>query len=300
MNKNKLILSFLLLVFVQFLGYSQLLNLKMGSDALVEEAIKDAIVLVDVKYCIQEKETGQKYGRNGEQYFNHITTVGCKTDKGIVMSKASIEPWSEDRLFDKYRNNDKYEPVLEGTLAVNSTQNDSVETLKVPEKLIFNNDSTLVCIGNGEERIDGLTLSEENNNNINWIVWLKKSESKDSKGSAVLDYTITKKTVEFSNSGISIDAPNFSSSYLGGLYVSAKVVSVGLVEFDLTGFIVEESGKWKLEPVNFGLASATQDGKTKEIETPSENGEDGDLTPVKDNDKDSKNKKKKPKSSKKK
>lgn len=282
-------------MFIGISGHAQLLNVRIGSDALVEDAIKDAMVLVESKYCIQDNESKQKYGRNDKPYFNTLGFLGCKTDKGVITSATAVTPWVVDNLFDKYRDNGKYCPVLDSTLVVKALPIDTIFSVNITTDLSFNNDSTLICTGVGRSCIDGLAISSDNNNTTNWIVWIKESSKNESKESSSFEYSIIKKTVELNKGDVIIDTPNSTNSFIGGLYISAKVVSVGLVEFSLSGFLIESSGKWMIEPVNINTFSS--DNESSDVISPVTNDSDDSLTPVKEN---SKEKKKKSKATKKK
>lgn len=295
MNKLRHILYLVVIAFMQTPAYAQLLNVRIGSDALVEDAIKDAIVVVESKYCIQDVKSGQKYGRNDKPYFNTITFLGCKTDKGVITSETTIKPWTVDNLFDKYRDNNKYRPLLDSTLVIRSLPIDTAQTIDLAKGLTFNNDTTLICVGINS-RIDGLTISTNDSDVTNWIVWIKESLKNDSKESSNFEYNIIKKSVEFSKGAVVIDTPNSTNSYVGGLYISAKVISVGLVEFSLAGIIEENSGKWMIEPIYVNTFPA--DNENIDVTTsPVSNDSDEDLTPVNEKNKE---KKKKTKASKKK
>lgn len=290
MNKIIYPLSLVMLMFIQSSAHAQLLNVRIGSDALVEEAIKDAVVMIESKYCVQDVETNQKYGRNGKPYFNTIGFLGCRTDKGVITSEKVLTPWTKDNLFDKYRDNRKYRPLLDSTLVVQSVQIDTVQHIDISTGLFFNNDSTLICTGIEKNRADGLMVATDDNDATNWIIWIKKSSKNESKESSNFEYNIIKKTIEFTKGDVVIDTPNSVNSFIGGLYINAKVVSVGLVEFSLSGFIVEDSGRWVIKPVNTNTFSL--DNEESEIIPQTPNDSDDSLTPVKENGKEKKKKSK--------
>ena len=291
MDKFSHILCFVVLMLIQSSAYAQqLLNVRIGSDALVEEAIKDAIVVVESKYCIQDTKSNQKYGRNGMSYFNTLDFLGCKTDKGVIISEKALTPWVADNLFDKYRDNNKYRPLLDSTLVVRSLQIDTIQQIDITTDLSFNKDNTLICARVGRSRTDGLMVSTDDNEAINWIVWIRKSSKNESKESSNFEYNIIKKTVEFTKGAIIVDTPNSINSFIGGLYISAKVVSIGLVEFSLSGFLIENSGKWMIEPIN--VNTFLSDNEDLDLTSPVTNDSDDSLTPVKENSKEEKKKSK--------
>lgn len=282
MNRFKLIVCFLMLFFIRHSTQAQSFDFRLGSDIIVEDATKDAIVIVKSQYCIQDVENNQKYGRNGKPYFNILQFIGCKTDKGIITSKEVLAPWTVDNSFDKYRNNSKYKPLLDSDIHVASSREDTCVTINLASNLLINGDSTLICVENQESITDAITLSLDNVDALNWFVWVKNAKEKDSQVSSNLKYSIVRQTVDLSGGDVYVEAPNVTGSYLGGIYVSAKVVSVGLVEFSLSGFIVKDSGRWKVEPINTDFFTLLESGEENEIKSPdTENPEDG-LTPLSD------------------
>lgn len=285
MFKIKYTLCFAALMVVSAAASAQLLDVRIGSDALVEDAIKGAVVIVESSYCIQDVTTDQKYGRNNKTYFNRFQFLGCKTENGIIVSEKVIHPWDVDALFDKYRNDGLYRPVLDNVLTVRSLLSEKEDTVSIASNLSFNNDSTVICVNIGDNSVDGIPVSVDNENIVNWIVWIKNPADKEYDDLSDLEYIIVKKTIDFSTENI-VDTPPSSNSYLGGLYVSAKVISVGLVEFSLSGFIIETSGRWTVEPIGDKTFTISKKDKDKEVDT----SDDG-LTPVKDKGK--KNKKRK-------
>ena len=282
---------------LQPVANAQLLNIKIGSDALVEAAIRDAIVMVESGYCIQDIETNQKYGRNGQSFFNKVCFLGCKSDKGIIASEKVLTPWCDDDSFDKYRDNKKYRPLLDSTIIVRTLPVNTVDTLDIATGLSYNNDSTLICSGNGDNRADGLILSSDSSSVVNWIVWVRNPEKNESTGTPEWEFSVIKKSIDFSEGDRVVDAPNSPNSYIGGLYISARIISAGMVEFSLSGFTTGTPGKWIVEPVNDKMFSSTNDTEDNVIPTPETNQPDDNLTPVKEKNKE---KKKKSKASKKK
>ena len=296
MNHIKYILFSAALMLSNTSAQAQLLNVKLGSDALVEDAVKEAIVVVEPNYCIQDVETNEKYGRNGKSYFNVLQFVGCKTDKGVIMGESVICPWTVDKHFDKYKKGGKYRPLLDNNLVVKSSASDKADTLNVESHLTYNNDSTLVCVSSGCENIDGLNISDENKQTLNWLVWLKNTSDKEIEEPSDLGCTIVKKNIESTTGQMVVEAPIDSKAYLGGLYVSSKVIGMGLVEFSVSGFIVKKDGKWMVKLIDGETFSVKATDAEKEIAAPEPGDTDEDLTPVTP----AKERKKKTKASKKK
>jgi len=281
MNKITNILKLGLIMLIPSYSNAQLLNIRIGSDALVEDAIKDAIVIVESSYCIQDVETNQKYGRNGKSYFNNLQFLGCKTNKGIIVSEKAVTPWSVDNLFNKYRNDSKYRPLLDNTLTVQNQTDSKTDTFNIESDVQFNRDSMLVCFNMGSGNTEGLTLTVNDKAIANWIVWIKGCENKENDEKKGLEYYIVKQTIDLSEGKTVVNTPRPGNTYLGGLYVSAKVLSVGLVEFSLSGLVVDNFGKWIVEPIKDDFILKKEDNQ-KDIKSPDNNISDDVLTPVKE------------------
>ena len=273
---------------------AQMLNLKTGSDALVEDAVKDAIVVIDSKYCILDTESNQKYGRNGQEYFNILKFIGCKTDNGIIVSETALNPWDKDKAFDKYRNNKKYEPLLDESLTIQSLSGGNESIINISNIVSLNNDSTLACIKTKETQADGLLLSDNPDAASNWMIWIEENSENENKESSMPTLSTIKKNIDLTNGEVAVDSPNPTRSYKGGFYISAKVVTVGIVEFSLAGMTIIKDCKWTVVPINDRTFTKSTDSpslkETPEIIAPEE-----DLTPVKGNEKDRKKKKSKAK-----
>lgn len=275
MNKYFYVLSLITFMLFQLPADAQLLNIKFGSDALVESAIKDAVVVVESKYYIRDTETNQKYGREGKPYFNTVDFLGCKTDKGVITNAKVLCPWNADKMYDKYIENPKYQPQLDNMLVARSVAGDTIVSIDLNSNIVFDSDSVLICAVDVENRADGLSLSSGDNESINWIVWVNKSTEDES---TEMEYYIYKQTVDLTNGAATIENKIPANSFLGGLYIKAKVVSIGLVEFSLSGFIVNKDGRWIVEPVNADTLlpdNRNKDEEAKRMDRPME-----ELTPL--------------------
>lgn len=291
MKKNQKLFVLWLLIAAQSVN-AQLLNVRIGSDALVEDAIKDAVVIVESDYCILDTESNQKYGRHNGSYFNVVHFLGCRTDKGVITTGKAVEPWSVDKLFDKYRNDSKYRPLLGNTMTVRYLTGNKNESVDTEADLRFNGDSTLVCSKVEDSGTDGLIVDADDKKSVNWIVWIKQAADKKIDEDIDLEYSIVKRTIDTSDKNRVIETPNSTDEYLGALYVSAKVVSVGLVKFSLSGFIIDKLGKWVVEPVGNAFSSENEEPRT-EVSTPENNAAEDVLTPMKGKKKKTKKRNKK-------
>lgn len=226
---------------------AQLLNVKLGSDALVEEAVRDAIVVAQSEYCLEDKADGQRYGRSDNSYFNRVDFIGCKTEDGVVVGGEVLFPWLSDPDFDKYRNSTKYAPALLDSLTLTTLDGTRIEQIPMSGVTALSGDSLLVAVPTPNPA--GLAPGKANPAGLNWIVWVR--EGKEVEGGGSLELSAMKRTVDFDAYGnASVDMPA-GPKCLGGIYVGANVIAPGVVEFSLLGFVMPgASGKAAVYPVS--------------------------------------------------
>ena len=81
--------------------------------SLTEQALQESFFLVRVEYLLEEKSSGNRYGRNSQDYYNRLYTVGVRVNGRLWANSYRLnEPWADDPEFDKYRDDDAYLPVV--------------------------------------------------------------------------------------------------------------------------------------------------------------------------------------------
>lgn len=249
----KRILLGLSVAFLSLASSAQLLNIRIGSDPLIEDAVKGAFYIAESKYFIKDVNSGQKYGRGGKTYFNQSKALACRTSDGFFMVSSALQPWNDDPQFAKYKSNDNFEPVLNDTIDFVSLDGKNQCAVLLNDNVESFEDNQIVCVGD-TVRSDGLSISSETSE-LNWIIWVK--ETNDG-----YTFSIIKKTLDLTQHGpVMLDNPDMDKNVLGGIYISANVINVGMVDFSISGFMVKEGRKWKVLPVNESL-------KNNENETP--------------------------------
>ena len=244
---KKIIISLLALTALIFNADAQFINVKLGTDMLIEDAVKDAIVLVETSYCIQDKETGQKYGRNGNSIFNSDVFFACKTSTGVMTEANAMTPWENDPAFDKYRNDSKYQPVLSDSVIIKTLKGEKVCATTIGKKQDEGSDNKLAffpCKG-----AKGLKLAADNPTEFNWIIWVK--EKNESEEGSSYELSVVKKTIEKTGgTPAKVEMPVYETNYFGGIYVTANVIETGTIEFTLDGLIIGDKDDWKLYSLN--------------------------------------------------
>jgi hypothetical protein len=109
---SRIWLSVLTLPFTWGLAYGQI-SIPSPWTERAESAIKESVFIVRVEYLLEEKGTGQRFGRNYLPYYNRIYTTGISAGGFIWTNGAVAErPWENDPAYDDYRGDVRYQGVV--------------------------------------------------------------------------------------------------------------------------------------------------------------------------------------------
>lgn len=244
---------FLFLILLALPSKAQFTNFRLSSEVLIENAVKGAFYIAESSYYIADAN-GKKYGRGGKTYFNKVKTLACKTDAGYVMAADALEPWKSDPVYDKYRNNANYIPILTDTIEFSNLENKAKQIVSINDNIsLFDNKLMLTVKDN--TNADGLSISTDNSD-FTWLVIVKSNSEGE------YNLILIKESLDLTKDNPEpLNNPILDNNVLGGIYISANVINVGMVDFSISGFMVKEGRKWKVLPVNESL-------KNNENETP--------------------------------
>jgi len=219
---------------------------------LIESSVADGIYIVRTNYVLKEKSTGNLYGRGGEQFYGSYYTIGYKLPTGIVCDRHAQTPWVRDQEYDKYRNNEKYEPVLTDSFSITGIMNEKkVQSLPTTQfRIISNTDIGLFSslFSNDEFfSVNAKDLGEQ----TGWIVWLSSTTNDFHAKGAKLNLTSSNKLLNITDSTkIKIETPVYSERIVGGIFIIPEFVGVGKIRLNLRGLIMKEEEQWFLYPAN--------------------------------------------------
>lgn len=280
----KKILFLLFATFVASNIYSQINFGKLGTDVLVDNSIKGGISIIQSEYQLRNKKDGGLYGRGGKDIYGSVYYVGINMPTGVLVMTDIRTPWLTDSDFDKYRNNESYEPVLKVVKAFSKCESDSVlcKELPIDIEVAYNNDSTLFLIKNFNLK-HYFDVQIESNIKDSWIVWFTVEKEQKFIGFENLDFnTIYQKQDEDIN-GKEIKTPLGSNLLLGGIVLTPKITGVGKIDLQLVGLLNKESNNWKISSLPSEFLKNDKNTSsgltpTQTIENPI--GSDDELTPI--------------------
>ncbi len=251
---------------------------------IIEDAVKDGIVVVQQDYKLQNTETGEFFGLNGNRYFGRTYSLAVKCTGGYYLGRAALTPWEYDRYFDKYRNDPKYRGVISTTqyCAVADTLYRTLDSdgqlrhelpggyfCKVDDKAAFGGQGFVA--DTSSTRTDG------------WIVLLTARKPLTGKQDNPLSFICYRQQIEFEpDQEHCAITPVAVDEVVGGLYIRTQITGIGQITMSLVGLVHVEKDKWtvdKLTSVNNVAATPeltpikeSGDKSVSEVVTTSENG----------------------------
>lgn len=243
----KKILFLLFATFVASNIYSQINFGKLGTDVLVDNSIKGGISIIKSEYQLRNKKDGKLYGRGGKDVYGFVCYIGINIPTGVLVMADIRTPWLTDSDFDKYRNNETYEPVLKTIKLFSKYESDSVlcKELSIDTNVTYNNDSTLFLLKDLNLK-SNFNVQIESNIKDSWIIWFSVEKGQKLIGFENLDFnTIYQKQGEDIN-GKNIKTPLGSNMLLGGIVLTPKITGIGKIDLRLVGLLNKESINWKM------------------------------------------------------
>lgn len=256
---------------------------------MVQQAIEKNLVVAKTGYRVSDTVSGTVFGRNGNEVFNHVYSVGVSCSEGIWFPQYTFMPWLVDSDFVQLRN--QYKPIRYGFAIRNVTSDtmygDTLNVMKL-KKTHFNDESFALS----EIEYENSLQIDESQDIVNgWLVWVYTSDSADIVSSPSFAVVSHNTDVRKKNK---VSAPIFSflsedsigkRRLIGGIYVSAHISNANIA-FRLAGLLIRDGDSWKISPA-FSKGKTTHSLEASGTLTPVE------TTSPKDNGKATKKKSKK-------
>lgn len=245
---KRLLLIFLLLtVTVNSIAQSGIFS---PNQQLVEDAIKNGIIVICQSYQLEDTTTHQRYGRYGNKEFGKSYSIGVKVNGGIAVTTKTTNPWEYDDNFSRYR--DSHKPILYQT-KVKELSDSTFIQLTPGIGSISTSDYISIIPDTTSYNGLGFKCRKYKDKTDGWIVWVTSSvDIRDCDSSRIVDHVIYRKNIVFCPDSLSytIDAPQTTKKVWGGIYVVPQQTKIGELTFNLGGVIVETSpSSWQLFPV---------------------------------------------------
>jgi hypothetical protein len=262
---KKLIIIFLSIICVCDC-FGQLPNIKFGTNELIESAISDGIYIVRTYYVLKDKKTGNLFGRGGKQYFGSYIAIGYALPDGFVCNEDATAPWLKDKAYDKYRNNENYEPILIDSLYIKPAFNKGDfrslplgNSLKLPS-------TPWIQISTQLSNVDVFHIDTIGYGDLTgWIVWLESSTDTILGQNSQLSMSSANKRLDITDTiKTKIESPIYLKGFVSGLFVIPKITGVGEISLCLKGLLTKEEDSWFIYPIraNWPQAIVKENEKT--------------------------------------
>ncbi len=226
------------------------LTYKTSNQQLIEDAIRNGIIVICQSYQLEDTTTHQRYGRYGNKEFGKSYSIGVKVNGGIAVTTKTTNPWEYDDNFSRYR--DSHKPILYQT-KVKELSDSTFIQLTPGIGSISTSDYISIIPDSTSYNGLGFKCRKYEGKTDGWIVWVTSSvDIRDCDSSRIVDHVIYRKNIEFCPDSLSytIDAPQTTKKVWGGIYVVPQQTKIGELTFNLGGIIMETSpSSWQLFPV---------------------------------------------------
>ncbi len=239
--------------------------------SIIEDAIGDAFMAVTQSYQIKDKD-GEYYGRGNKDEFGETIGICIKVKGGYVVSRATVEPWHNDTHFAKYAAD--YQPVLFLTNFI-SLKNDTITDRTFRKSTPNNINDSLAFIVTDNERFGGIGLATDKpTNGKGWYAWLMRNNK-----TGAMEITVERSDKNILPGTVSNITPPSTILRLqnkptdlvpiGGVLIYPQTKDLGLVEFVLSGIIVNDGKAWSLVAFKNSLT-----GKSSPVNAKPDNDDD--------------------------
>lgn len=295
----KKILLFVISSFFSTVVSAQLSIGKSAGQIITENAVKGSVVIVKQSYQVKSKKNGKVFGRNGKKEFGQHFSIGVITENGLVLTEASLKPWIDDKAFKSVEDN--YEPFISLTEIRAMEGKEQLKYVQCPLQIGNQQPNGIWIAQTNNSSNNSMEIDPEEGNKDGWLIWYTSKESLYSNSESSVSIQTINKKLDINGGDIEIGGPSNSELLLGGIYVTPIYLGGGHISFKLVGIAIKENDKWTLRTPFIGYSNektiAVQEEQLQETvqqeeEKTEESQEEIELTPVAQDKKTKKNKKK--------
>lgn len=245
--KRLLLIFMLLTVTVNSIAQSGIFS---PNQQLVEDAIKNGIIVICQSYQLEDTTTHQRYGRYGNKEFGKSYSIGVKVNGGIAVTNKTTKPWEYDNNYSRYR--DSHKPILYQT-TVKELSDSSFTQINIGIDSIGSSHSISIISDTVSYNGHGFQYRKHEGKTDGWIVWITSPvDIQGCDSSRTVEHIIYRKNIEYHPDSLSytIDVPQSTKKIWGGIFVVPQQTQIGELTFNLGGIIVETSpSSWQMFPI---------------------------------------------------
>ena len=255
MIRKHLILVFIVLA--SLAGKAQFpFSEKLSSNQyIIKNAVDSALFIVQQNYALKDTETGEMYGRGGNDYFGREFYLAANISENVVIPASIRKPWVKDEAFQSYRDDTTIRPVLSKQTARHVT--DTVHNTygyedhnKTPlDSLYQKNEMYRTNVSFTAKHIPYIQKATDS---TGWMVVAYTETPLRENPNAKAKYYIYKVQPDFSvhDSLAFVEKPKVDN-IIGGFWITDSI-STGHAHFRIAGMLCNTEEKWYIRnfPVN--------------------------------------------------
>lgn len=242
---------------------------KTSNQQLIEDAIKNGIIVICQSYQLEDTTTHQRYGRYGNKEFGKSYSIGVKVNGGIAVTNKTTKPWEYDNNYSRYR--DSHKPILYQT-TVKELSDSSFTQVNIGIDSIGSTHGISIIPDTLSYNGHGFQYHKHDGKTDGWIVWITSPvDIQDCDSSRTVDHIIYRKNIEYHPDSLSytIDVPQSTKKIWGGIFVVPQQTQIGELTFDLGGIIVETSpSSWQMFAIEYTMYQVNNVTKPADELTP--------------------------------
>lgn len=232
-----------------------------SNQQLVEQAVKEGIVLLRQDYQLLDTLSNTRYGWNHQEVFNSIYSIGFNVKGSYIVNERFIRPWQFDQRYKEFRDT-TYIPVISKTYSksildtayTNIKYNPSYNRV-IKDSLVYSVDSlTYEC--------RGFSVDSSFGEKDGWLVWVTATDSVPQENTQLSIVTYRHQiTIEEEKNEYIIPKPATSQNIMAGILVVPKNTHIGVLDFQVIGYAYKKGNEWYIIRDTENIIISEQDNK---------------------------------------
>lgn len=217
---------------------------------LVEQAVRNGIVLMRSDYQLLDTVTNERYGWNHREMFNSVYSVGIKAGDSYMVSDRFVRPWSYDGRY-LGLTGVAYVPVVSRTVCRMMSDTVMTEIDYAASEIYPLEDSLAYLVGGTAREVRGFSVDSAAGDKDGWLVWVVAEDSTLSDDSE-LSLVTYRHSMTLDKDTLCYQLPDLVTSeyVVGGFYVVPQNTAVGVLDFKLAGFAAMKDAHWYIVVYN--------------------------------------------------
>ncbi|MBR1785665.1 MAG: hypothetical protein IJ756_00670 [Paludibacteraceae bacterium] len=205
------------------------LFLNTGNQQVLLPAIERVTSIVETSYLLEHKQTLDRFGKDGNDYFNKIPSVSINVEDGFVVASNVFSPWNIDGDFTQY--SETYRPIVYSIdrVSLSDTVKTHIDTTKVKAQPLAED---LLFVRTHSEK--GLQTDTVCGKKTGWLALVIY----DAENEKPYNVQLVRRQIEIvKGEPTVIELPDNNKCCIGGMFITLDYTMVGTIGLKLCGVI---------------------------------------------------------------